>query len=118
MTPREFDEDTMRALESVEVATSKDTAYPITILKTSVKMNRRTRIGLEYKARILGSLARRLQPVDVESIRLEAGIGNWNTALKHCLELLIEGKIRGQKTSRGWVFWVKDHGEGVDEEKG
>jgi hypothetical protein len=43
--------------------------------------------------------------MDVEKIRVACEIGNWQTALKHCLELLCERKIEGTKTSKSWVFW-------------
>jgi len=45
------------------------------------------------------------EPLDIEKIRQACGIGNWNTALKHCLELLLEKRISGIKTSKSWVFW-------------
>jgi hypothetical protein len=41
----------------------------------------------------------------VEKIRVECEIGNWQTALKHCLELLYDGKIQGIKTSKSWIFF-------------
>jgi hypothetical protein len=37
---------------------------------------------------------------------MACGIGHWNTALNHCLELMVEGRIKGAKTSKGWVFWT------------
>jgi hypothetical protein len=46
-------------------------------------------------------------PIDVEKIRRACKIGNWNTALNYGLSLLVEGRIKGQKTSRGWVFWTR-----------
>jgi len=58
-----------------------------------------------YEEKILAFLSEAAEPVDVEKIRVACNIGNWNTALKHCLELLIQGKVRGQKTSKSWVFW-------------
>jgi hypothetical protein len=61
----------------------------------------------DSKERILTFLGEISEPVDVEKIRTSCGIGNWNTALKHCLELLIQGKIKGQKTSKGWIFWTR-----------
>ena len=61
-----------------------------------------------YKEKILATLAKATQPMDIEKIRVDAGIGNWNTALKHCLELLVTGEISGQKTSKSWVFWTKN----------
>ncbi|MEM1990442.1 MAG: hypothetical protein QW782_07410 [Candidatus Bathyarchaeia archaeon] len=65
-----------------------------------------------YKQRIKAYLESAEIPQSVESIREAAGISNWNTALKHCLELLIQGEIRGQKTSKSWIFWLeREHAE-------
>lgn len=64
------------------------------------------KIADSYQERIIQTLQETSEPLDTEKIRIEAGIGNWNTALKHCLELLIEGKIGGIKTSKSWVFWI------------
>jgi hypothetical protein len=58
-----------------------------------------------YKTAILRLLAAAPRPLDVERIRVGCGIGNWQTALKHCLELLYEDEIRGIKTSKSWIFW-------------
>lgn len=61
----------------------------------------------EYKKeKILKYLSEATYPVDIEKIRKTCGIGNWNTALNYCLTLLIERKIKGQKTSKSWVFWT------------
>jgi len=60
----------------------------------------------EYQKRITSFLSETAGPVDVEKIRKNCRIANWNTALKHCLELLIQGKIKGEETSKGWVFWL------------
>ena len=60
----------------------------------------------ELKTKILRFITEEARPVDVEKIRVACNIGNWNTALKHCLELLIQGKIEGQKTSKSWIFWI------------
>ena len=62
----------------------------------------------DYSKRVLEVLEKSEQPMDIEKIRLEADIGHWNTALRHCLELLLAGKIRGQKTTKSWVFWAKN----------
>ena len=67
-------------------------------------------MNANYKEKIYDFLSKTKEPTDIEKIRKECKIGNWNTALKHCLELLIEGKIKGQKTSKSWVFW-KTEGE-------
>ncbi|MGB9694095.1 MAG: hypothetical protein ACPLYF_04560 [Fervidobacterium sp.] len=64
----------------------------------------------EIKTKIFNFIQESKQPVDVEKIRKACKIGNWNTVLKHCLELLIEGKIKGQKTSKSWVFWKTEGG--------
>ena len=67
---------------------------------------------MSYDNKIVQFLSRQTTPIDVEKIRVAAGIGNWNTALKHLLELYIINRISGQKTSKGWIFWKK--GSGVD----
>ena len=61
-----------------------------------------------YSEKIVQTLEKATQPMDIEKIRVEAGIGHWTTALKHCLELVISEKIHGKKTSKSWIFWV-DH---------
>jgi hypothetical protein len=60
----------------------------------------------EIKNRIINCLKTAKIPQGVENIRVACKIGNWNTALKHCLELLIQEKINGQKTSKSWIFWI------------
>jgi len=62
-------------------------------------------LHLNYRQKVLEFLETREQPTDVEKIRRNCGIKNWNTALKHCLELLIEARISGQKSSKSWIFW-------------
>jgi len=62
---------------------------------------------VEYKNKILATLSEADKPLDVEKIRTACNIGNWNTCLKHCLELYVQGKIRGHKTSKSWVFWIE-----------
>ena len=58
-----------------------------------------------YDQKIIETLEKTETPLDIEKIRLEVGIGNWNTALAHCLGLLVAKKINGFKTSKSWVFW-------------
>ena len=60
-----------------------------------------------YKEKILNILSGAALPLDVENVRVKAGIKNWQTAHKHLLQLVIENKISGQKTSHGWIFWKK-----------
>ena len=43
-------------------------------------------------------------PLHVECIRVSCEIGNWNTALKHCLELVLSKQIEGERTSNGWIL--------------
>lgn len=59
-----------------------------------------------HEEKIITFLNQAPEPVDIEKIRKASGIGNWNTALNYCLTLLVEGKIKGQKTSKSWVFWT------------
>lgn len=61
-----------------------------------------------YQEKIVEMLEKATQPMDIEKIRVDVGIGNWNTALKHCLELVIAKRIKGQKTSKSWIFWVEN----------
>jgi hypothetical protein len=63
--------------------------------------------ALDYKEKILTYLKQAETPQDIEKIRVACGIGNWNTALKHCLELQILERISGQKSSKSWIFWAK-----------
>ena len=61
-----------------------------------------------YKEKMLAFLKQADLPQDIEKIRIACGIGNWNTTLKHCLELQIEGKVLGQKSSKSWIFWIDE----------
>lgn len=61
----------------------------------------------DYPEKIIEILQKATEPMDIEKIRVEAGIGNWQTALKHCLQLVISHKINGQKTSKSWIFWIE-----------
>jgi len=60
----------------------------------------------DYEEKILEYLKKAAEPADVEKIRVGCKIGNWNTALKHLLELYSQGTIQGQRTTKGWVFWI------------
>lgn len=61
-----------------------------------------------YDSRILEVLHSKPALWDVEKIRVNAEIGNWNTCLKHLLSLMIDHKISGAKTSKSWVFWAPE----------
>jgi hypothetical protein len=58
--------------------------------------------------RIIEHLKIEETPAHVELIRASCRIGNWNTALKHCLELMLSKQIEGKRTSNGWIFWVNE----------
>jgi hypothetical protein len=60
----------------------------------------------DYETDILRFLGSSSQPKDVEKIRVACKIGNWEVALRHCLELLFDKRIQGTKTSKSWVFWA------------
>lgn len=59
-----------------------------------------------YEEKIVLFLSEATEPVYVEKIRVSCGIGNWQTALKHCLVLFIQGRIKGRRTSKSWEFWI------------
>ncbi len=61
-----------------------------------------------YQLRILETLNQSAIPMDVENIRLKAGLKNWESTKAILLELVILGKILGQKTTKGWIFWTND----------
>jgi hypothetical protein len=67
-----------------------------------------------YNQKIMELLKNAKEPMDVAKIRVACNIGNWNTALKHCLELLVDGRINGQRTSKGWIFWPKREARTID----
>jgi len=68
----------------------------------------------KYNQRIVELLKNADEPMDAEKIRVSCEIGNWNTAMKHCLELLVDGRINGQRTSKGWIFWPKREARTID----
>jgi hypothetical protein len=57
------------------------------------------------KSTILEVVKTSRRPVSVAESARQAGVTNWNTTLEILLELLIEGKVKGVKTGRGWIFW-------------
>ncbi len=68
----------------------------------------------EYVSKISTYLASCEEPQSVESIRIKAGISHWGIALAACLDLTLQGKIKGLKTSRGWVFWAETEGKATE----
>lgn len=45
-------------------------------------------------------------PMDVENVRLKAGLKNWESTKAILLEMVLQGSIQGQKTTKSWIFWV------------
>jgi hypothetical protein len=84
---------------------SVETDIPLKdLLQEVVELQKETK--RVYGDAIVRLIAAASQLLDVEKIRVGSKISNWQTALKHCLELLYEGKIQGTKTSKSWVFWA------------
>jgi len=46
--------------------------------------------------------------MDVENVRIKSGLKNWESTKALLLELVVEGIISRQKTTKAWVFWI-DH---------
>ena len=63
-------------------------------------------MSLSYRNRVLDVLENSKIPMDIESVRTGAGIGNWQTAKAILLELLVEGIVKGQKSTKSWTFWI------------
>jgi hypothetical protein len=57
--------------------------------------------------KIVNYLSTQTEPQAIETIRANTNISHWSMALAYCLELVIQGKIKGMKTSKSWVFWVE-----------
>ena len=53
-------------------------------------------------------------PIDPYNISKEVDV-NWATAPKYAMELVIEGQIKGIRTSKGWIFFENqnDNGESI-----
>ncbi len=56
--------------------------------------------------RIVNVLSEAKMPMDVENVRLKTGLKNWESTKSILLELVLQEKILGQKTTRGWIFWL------------
>lgn len=56
--------------------------------------------------RIMEVLEEAVMPMDVENIRIRAGLKNWESTKAILLEMVLQGTIIGQKTTKSWIFWV------------
>jgi hypothetical protein len=61
-----------------------------------------------YKEKIFAVLENAPHPMDVENVRLKAGMKNWESTKSILLEMLLQGSISGHRTARSWLFWVGD----------
>ena len=59
-----------------------------------------------HQERIVNVLSESIMPMDVENIRLKTGLKNWESTKSILLELVLQGTIFGQKTTKGWIFWL------------
>jgi len=48
--------------------------------------------------------------MDVENVRLKAGLKNWESTKAILLEMVLQGAIQGQKTTKSWIFWSNSNG--------
>ena len=64
-----------------------------------------------YKEKIIGVLVDSPMPMDVENVRSRTGLKNWESTKAILLEMVLQGTILGQKTTKSWIFWVDSHGK-------
>jgi len=67
-----------------------------------------------YKETVLRIIKEANLPLAIETIRTKAGIGSWVTTKSVLLELLIDKRISGTKTSKSWIFSKLKTGETDD----
>ncbi len=58
------------------------------------------------KERIREVLKKSEIPMDVENVRVKAGLKNWESTKAILLEMVLQGSALGQKTTKSWIFWV------------
>jgi hypothetical protein len=58
------------------------------------------------RERIKEVLGKSLIPMDVENVRVGAGLKNWESTKALLLEMTLQGVIHGQKTTKSWIFWT------------
>jgi len=67
--------------------------------------------GLQVQ--LLKLLERTPVPVSVEYVAHHLKVG-WGTARAMLLELVVNGKVAGQKTTKSWIFWMpRPENEGI-----
>jgi len=58
------------------------------------------------KERIRDVLKESEIPMDVENVRVKAGLKNWESTKAILLEMVLQGSVLGQKTTKSWIFWI------------
>jgi hypothetical protein len=61
-----------------------------------------------YKECLLKTLREANEPLAIETLRVISGIKCWETAKALLLELVMEGKVVGLKTSKSWIFGMPE----------
>ena len=61
----------------------------------------------KYRKNVLSVLKVSSQPLSIDAVRFRSRIPSWSTARATLLELLVAGQIKGMKTSKSWVFWMR-----------
>ena len=59
-----------------------------------------------HQQKIVEVLADAKMPMDVENVRLQTGLKNWESTKSILLEMVLQGRIAGEKTTKGWIFWL------------
>jgi hypothetical protein len=59
-----------------------------------------------HQQKIVEVLADAKMPMDVENVRLQTGLKNWESTKSILLEMVLLGSIAGEKTTKGWIFWL------------
>ena len=65
--------------------------------------------GVVCREKIMKVLENSPCPMDVENVRLSAGMKNWESTKSILLEMVLQGSIRARRTARSWVFWIEDN---------
>ena len=67
-----------------------------------------------HQQKIIEVLEEAMMPMDVENVRLRAGLKNWESTKAILLEMVLLGMIMGQKTTKSWIFWTASTVTSVD----
>jgi len=73
---------------------------------------------ISQRQRIVEVLGDSMIPMDVENVRIRAGLKNWESTKALLLEMTLQGVIHGQKTTKSWIFWTNHWSTGASNEGG